>query len=536
MRAQPAPRAVTAAARRGALRQLSAHDAGFLYSDTLHSNANVTLVSIYDQSTVPGGRLRFKTILAHIESRLADLPVFRSRLQPVPLGLDHPYWVDDPNFDLEYHVRHIALPKPGDWRQFCIQASRIHARALDRNRPLWEVYVVEGLDHLLELPPGSFALLTKIHHAAVDAAGGSRIALRLHDATPQVAPPPPPRPWIAQPPPDRAALLLRAGWHALRAPLQPRTPLARRLADAASAARSFADDLLHHPEQLAATRFNAVVSPHRVFDTRRFALAEFDEIRRLVRGATVHDAVLAVCGDALRRHLLALGELPAAGLSAIAPQPAAAAAADAPPQLRWQRVPLHTELPDPVARLAAISAWRVQAGAPAADAGARGQHEAAATLAHSGRLHGLLGLTASRRLPAAACMVSDVAGPDLALYLHGARMTYFSAIMPISDGLGLVFAVTGYDGRVIISPTSCRELLPDPEAFCQQLRAAFQELLARARAAAAPRPTAARAPRSAAARGSAAGAGSRPAPSARTAATGPRAARAGRRRSTAPAD
>ena len=94
------------------MRQLSARDAGFLYSDTSHANANITLVQIYDQSTAPGGKVRFKSILAHIESRLGELPMFRSKLQRVPLDLDHPYWVDDPNFDLEYHVRHIALPKP----------------------------------------------------------------------------------------------------------------------------------------------------------------------------------------------------------------------------------------------------------------------------------------------------------------------------------------------------------------------------------------------------------------------------------------
>jgi len=242
------------------MRQLSAHDASFLYSDTSHSNSNVTLVQIYDQSTAPGGKVRFKSILAHIESRLSGLPIFRSKLQRVPLDLDHPYWVDDPNFDLEYHVRHIALPRPGDWRQFCIQASRIHARPLDLNRPLWEIYVVEGLDSLLELPVGSFALLTKIHHAAVDAEGGSRIAMLLHDLTPQVSPAPPPRPWFPQRGPGTLSLLYRSWLNSLLSPLQLRTPLARRVADSASAAYAFASDLLLRPEQLVTTRFNSVVS------------------------------------------------------------------------------------------------------------------------------------------------------------------------------------------------------------------------------------------------------------------------------------
>ena len=139
------------------MRQLTRHEASFLYTDTLHANSNVSFIQIYDQSTAPGGKLRFKSILAHIESRLHRSPVFRSKLLRVPLELDAPYWVEDEHFDLEYHVRHIALPEPGDWRQLCIQASRIHSRALDLQRPLWEIYVIEGLDSIAELPPGSFA-------------------------------------------------------------------------------------------------------------------------------------------------------------------------------------------------------------------------------------------------------------------------------------------------------------------------------------------------------------------------------------------
>ena len=128
----------------------------------IRDSANVTLIHIYNQSTAPGGRVRFKQILAHVESRLGLLPVFREKILRVPLDLDYPYWIEDESFDIEYHVRHIALPKPGDWRQFCIQAARIPARPLDLKRPLWEMYVIEGLDSFLDLPVGSFAVLLKI--------------------------------------------------------------------------------------------------------------------------------------------------------------------------------------------------------------------------------------------------------------------------------------------------------------------------------------------------------------------------------------
>ena len=522
------------------MQQLSEQDAAFLASDTAHANANVTLLHIYDQSTAPSGKVRFKTILAHIESRLAGLPIFRSKLQRVPLDLDHPYWVDDPNFDLEYHVRHIALPKPGDWRQFCIQASRIHARPLDQNRPLWEIYVVEGLDSLLELPAGSFALLTKIHHAAVEAEGGNRIAMLLHDLTPHALPPAPPKPWFPQRTPGAMELLLRGAVNSVLSPLQLRTPLARRLADNAEAAWTFANDLLARPEQLLATRFNSVVSAHRVFDTRRFMLEEFEAIRALVPGASVNDAVLAVCGGALRAHLQSLGELPGPSLSAVTPLrlPGRDKPGSSSGSMTWLRVQLGTDEADPVQRLRRVQEQTAAAlGPEAAHADPQsvdGSHQAASTLALSSRMQSLLSLGNVRRSPAAACTITNVAGPSAPLYLNGARMTYFSAIMPIADGMGLVIAVTSYDGRIIISPTSCRELLPDPEAFTQRLRDSFQEYLALARA---PRPAAAAAKpaRSARPRASARGAASPASPKARRASTAPRAARAGRPRSAAPA-
>src|SRR5829696_1868976 len=180
------------------MRQLRGEDARFVYAESGHANSNITLISIYDPSTAAEGRVRFKGLLKHIESRLHLSPVFRQKLLRVPLELDFPYWIEDESFDLEYHVRHIALPKPGDWRQFCIQASRIHARPLDLNRPLWEIYVIEGLDSLIDLPEGSFALLVKTHRAALDVERASELTRLLHDTDAAPPEPPPPPPWFAE--------------------------------------------------------------------------------------------------------------------------------------------------------------------------------------------------------------------------------------------------------------------------------------------------------------------------------------------------
>ncbi len=429
------------------MRQLSRHDAGFLYADTVHANANVTFVQIYDPSTAPGGAVRFKSILAHIQGRLHQSPIFRSKLLRVPFELDEPYWVEDEYFDLEYHVRHIALPKPGDWRQFCIQASRIHARALDLNRPLWEIYVIEGLDSITDLPPGSFALLTKIHHAAIDVESRNEFIELLHDRSPRPPKAQPPQPWFPESAPGPLALLSRAALHRAFSPLKWMEPLTRTLPKALT----FARDVLHPEHHLSATRFHAVVSPHRVFDTRRFLAAEFEAIRTLVPGATVDDAVLAVCAGGLRSYLERQAELPEADLTAQVPEQAPGAGQGT------RRIQLGTSIADPVQRLAWIHAQTAAASPSVA------------------------GAAAARSLAPPCCTVTAVSSPDGPVYLHGAHMTYFSAILPISDGMGLVFAVSRYDERIVISPTSCRELMPDPEVFTQGVRDCFQDLLALAR-------------------------------------------------------
>ena len=163
------------------MQQLSGMDAAFLYAETPRAHMAGGGIAIYDPSTAPGGRVTFKGILDHIDKRLHEARVFRQRLVRVPLDLDHPYWIEDPDFDLEFHVRHIALPEPGDWRQLCIQVARLVSRPLDLDRPLWELYVIEGLDNVEGVPAGSFALVTKVHHAAIDGMSGMEMTSAIHD-------------------------------------------------------------------------------------------------------------------------------------------------------------------------------------------------------------------------------------------------------------------------------------------------------------------------------------------------------------------
>ena len=165
------------------MKHLSGIDSLFLEMDHGNQLMQVAALGIYDPSTAPGGALRFKSVLDFFETRMKQIKVFRHRLVETPWGLDRPYWVDDDDVDIEYHVRHIALPQPGDWRQLMIQVARLHSRSLDKTKPLWEAYIIEGLDNIPDIAPGSFALYIKFHHAAVDGEAGVEIMHAIHSRT-----------------------------------------------------------------------------------------------------------------------------------------------------------------------------------------------------------------------------------------------------------------------------------------------------------------------------------------------------------------
>ncbi len=479
------------------MRQLSEHDAAFIYSDTAHANSNVTLLHIYDQSTAPGGVVRFKQILAHVNSRLDQLPNFREKILRVPLDLDYPYWIEDDNFNIEHHVHHIALPKPGDWRQFCIQTARIHARPLDLNRPLWEMYVIEGLDSFLDLPVGSFAVLLKVHHAAIDVANGNEITKLLHDLTPAAPAQFPAAPLFPENAPGNLQLFWLAGVNLALFPFRMAQPLRASWTALKATARTFAGELMGVPHTFPMTRFNTEVSAQRVFDTRRFALADFKAIRALVPNASVNDVVLAVCAGGLRSYLDMQEELPGETLLAAAPIAVHSdLESDPETNFSWVRVALATDVADPVARLASIQSSSSSSSVMAQALSAReltnlAQNAPSLAIAATSKMLRSASALLGDWAPLANCAITNVPGSRVPLYLQGARLTYLSAIMPISDGMGLVFSVTGYNDTIVISFTGCAEQLPDPDVLAQCLRDSFQEYVALAQRAARGKPRAA---------------------------------------------
>src|SRR6202051_1527876 len=181
----------------------------------------IQMLLIYDQSTAPAGKVSFKGILEETRARPHPAPTFRRRLTELPGGLHMPYWVDDPDFDLEYHVRHIALPQPGDSSQLCIQIARIHGRQLDLRRPPWEMTVIEGLNSIPGVPKGSFAISLKLHHCVVDGMESVELMAAMHDlAADGPRPAPPARPFKPDALPSTTDLVARAAINVALYPLR----------------------------------------------------------------------------------------------------------------------------------------------------------------------------------------------------------------------------------------------------------------------------------------------------------------------------
>ena len=469
------------------MEQLGGQDASFLYFETPTTHMHIGSVALYDQSSAPGGQVRFRDLVDNVRKRLHLAKCFRRRVVEVPLQLDHPYWLEDRYFDLEYHVRHIALPPPGDWRQLCRQAARLHSFPLDRAHPLWDMTVISGLKDINEVPEGAFAVLLKVHHAAIDGATGAALTEVLHDESPKADRVPlPDKIWVGEPEPSTPELMARTFGNNVLQPLRFAEVLSRTVPAMQRISASLGNaDLAGQAASrmnVPRTRFNAPVTAHRVMDGRCYPLSALRRIKRAVDGATINDAVLTLIGGALRRYLQAHDELPDHGLSAMAPinvRNADESAAEG-NRVAAMTASLGTEIDDPLERLAAVRDGTRQSKALTEAIGARlmtdySRFIPAQLASLAARLYTSYGM-AERTLPAFNCVVSNVPGPQKPLYLSGAKLLRTYGLGPLFDGMGLIFPVFSYAGDITISFTSCREMLPDTERLAEALDESFEAL------------------------------------------------------------
>jgi diacylglycerol O-acyltransferase len=455
-------------------------DVGFLKQERGNQRPNVGALAIYDPSTAPGGAVRFKAILDFFTQRSARASVFRRRLAHVPMGLDRPYWIEEGTIDVEYHVRHIALPQPGDWRQLMIQIARIQSRAMDLTKPAWEVYIIEGLDNIPDVPRGSFAMYIKLHHSAVDGGAGSALIKMLHSTTAEPERIARHSVTIADREPTTVELLARMVGNRVG---QLRTALslgADLLPLALDQGRKQVEDLLEgrgkevseldegtakYPPR---TRFNRPLSPHRVIEALSISLSDISALRRSVSGITLNDVFMSVCAGAVRRYLQAKGELPEISLNALMPIDTrrAEASADEGNQIGTASVPVYTNVADAGERLQKVHAKTRQIKEANEALGPEVMAKVFEVLPASAVVLAM----EKGILPTINFTISNVRGPDMPLYLAGARLQVFVPINMLMNGLGLSLTGFSYNGRLWIAAVADRDQMPDPGFFADCFR------------------------------------------------------------------
>ena len=471
------------------MRTLSAQDASFIYLESDHTPMHIGGVYLMDSRDAPAS-FNYKKFCAHIKSRLVCSPIFRQRLVEVPLSLAHPYWINDPEFLLGRHLPRLRLPAPGGWQELMQLAAQVFGQTLARNQPLWELSFVEGLDHVPGLARGSFAVISRVHHAAVDGGSGVELMGALLDISAKTRVVDLVDDWQPEEAPAAGKVVAEAYSRLGRKSIE----LGKFVGDvAAGAVQAYAKRralYIEPPPRLLsapASLLNQSVSSSRTYAAVDFDLERFRGLRQAVEGATVNDVVLAVCAGGLREYLLERGALPEKPLVAMAPVSVRSNEQKglAGNQVSAMLVNLATDSADALDRL-----WQVCRSTQAAKiyssaipANKIAEFIPSETLAAAARLYSRTRL-GGRHRPLFNLTITNVPGPPVPLYLAGARIKQQFGMAPILDGLGLTIVVLSYAGRISLGLTSCYTVIPDLGRLGLCLEHALQDLEAGAQAAA----------------------------------------------------
>lgn len=465
------------------MQMLSALDATFIYLESEHSPMAIGAVYVIDAKDAPKD-FAYQKWRALVESRLRYSKVFRERLIQVPWDLSFPYWIRDPDFDLDAHLPCLTLPEPGGMTELMQAAANEFGQILDRGRPLWEICFVEGLDSIPGISKGSFALITRVHHAAVDGKASSEMMTALLDLTAEMRQIDDDDTWEPEALPSNAKVIANS-WFKIGHKAVDLAGFAGKVAVGAAGMRGDArlKKLQPPPRILSApaTRFNQPLSAGRTFWGKNFDFSRFKAIRKAVPGTTINDVVLAICSGGLRSYLAGSDELPEKPLVAMAPISVRGGEEgneqSAGNKVSAMLVNLATDIDEPLARLRFIHSntqrSKVQASALPVDKIT--EFLPSETLAAAARLYTRTRLGGIHR-PFFNVTITNVPGPPVPLYVAGARVHSAFGMAPIMDGLGLTLVVLSYDGRISIGISSCEEICPDPQYLASCFEQSLQEL------------------------------------------------------------
>jgi len=474
--------------------QLSGLDTAFLNMETSTTFGHVATIMVFDGKSFPAGDAS-ERVRAHIAARLHRLPPFYRRLVPVPLDLDRPYWIEDGRVDLEFHVRHLGVPPPGDQRQLEMLVASLVARPIDRAHPLWELYVIEGL------ASREIVLLLKQHHASVDGASSMEMFKVLFDLAPTPVPDESPQTVVTEREPGPWELLARTNLSMLRHPgraisLQFRA--ARALRQFLTGSENLEAGAIEEGwsrwlsgetfEAISAstvtaprTPLNGSISAHRRYASMYLPLDEIKAIKNAA-GTTLNDVVLAICGGALRRYLLRHDALPEIPLIAMVPVSVRTGNEVDPYSNQVSGIlgELATDEADPVARLRRISramknAKEIHNAVPASLLQDFSKFATPAVAAQAARTVARWRL-ADRVAPLCNVVISNVPGPREILYLAGAELKALLPVSTIGDGMALNMTLISYRERLNFGYVACRERVPDLQDLIADTHASASEL------------------------------------------------------------
>jgi WS/DGAT/MGAT family acyltransferase len=448
--------------------RLNSLDSLFLELEDRSAHMHVGAVAIFAGPPPP-----YRDLLALIEARLEHVPRYRQRVMAVPLKQGRPVWIDETQFDLEYHVRRTALPPPGGEPELKKLVARLFSQALDREKPLWEMWLVEGLGD------SRFAIVSKTHHCMLDGVSGVDLATVLMDPEPVSAPPPAPAPWTARKAPKGTDLLLDSVKEQLSHPLrmakqalEPNSDAVKLLAQVFSGFKPLVEvvSMGRAPE----SPLNVPIGPHRRFEMLELELAKVKAVRAKQRG-TVNDILLATVAGGLRTWLTSRGEPPAFDLRVLVPVSM---------RTRKERgtygnqvsavfCPLPVTEADPVQRLRKVHDAMMVVKKSGAAVGAH-------ALSRLGDFAPPQLLAQAARLQAVSRMfnlvVTNVPGPQFPLYLLGKRMLQCFPQVPLAPQQALGVALLSYDGKIGVGLLGDAAAARDLPELAQAMNASLEEL------------------------------------------------------------